>query len=126
MCGICSIHALEKKRKHRSWVREWIQRPETLEDPAQLRNFVQMSASDMEELTFWIGTKIVKMDTKMRPAIPVKERLSPYASWQQVKREVNVLVLIFVYSLLIVTFKWMNNHLNRQEDYNTMCSNYNE
>ena len=35
-----------------------------------------MSASDMEELTLRIRPKIVKMDTKMRPAIPVKERLA--------------------------------------------------
>jgi hypothetical protein len=46
-----------------------------LEDPMQLRNFLRLSAVEIEELVGWIGPAIQKQDTTMRMAIPVRERL---------------------------------------------------
>lgn len=46
-----------------------------MEDPLQLRNFIRMSAEDFEELCSWIAPQVQKMDTNMRQAISVGERL---------------------------------------------------
>ncbi|KAF0710436.1 protein ALP1-like [Aphis craccivora] len=78
----------QKKKKQRSvWERKWIQRRKLhgaynalsrelrMEDPSQLRNFIRMSAEDFEELSSWIAPMFQKMDTNMRQAISVGERL---------------------------------------------------
>lgn len=69
------------------WERKWIQRRKLhgaynalsrelrMEDPSQLRNFIRMSAEDFEELSSWIAPMFQKMDTNMRQAISVGERL---------------------------------------------------
>lgn len=78
----------KKQKKQRSvWERKWIQRRKLhgaynalsrklrMEDPSQLRNFIRMSAEDFEELSSWIAPMVQKMDTNMRQAISVGERL---------------------------------------------------
>lgn len=78
----------KKQKKPRSvWERKWIQRRKLhgaynalsrelrMEDPSQLRNFIRMSAEDFEELSSWIAPMVQKMDTNMRQAISVGERL---------------------------------------------------
>lgn len=78
-----------KKRlqKRKCWVRQWVQRRNSMgacstlinemqiEDPQQFRNFVRMSAEQLEVLINLIGPQIAKKDTRMRNAIPVKHRL---------------------------------------------------
>jgi hypothetical protein len=78
----------KKQKKPRSvWERKWIQRRKLhgaynalsrelrMEDSSQLRNFIRMSAEDFEELSSWIAPMVQKMDTNMRQAISVGERL---------------------------------------------------
>ena len=47
-----------------------------MEDPQQLRNFLRMTARDIEEILGKIGPIISKQDTVMRNSIPAKERLA--------------------------------------------------
>ena len=46
-----------------------------IEDAQQFVNFVRMSASQVEVIINLIGDMISKKDTKMRRAIPVKDRV---------------------------------------------------
>lgn len=69
------------------WKRKWIQKRKLhgayielsrelkMEDPSQLRNFIRMSAEDFEEPSLWIAPIAQKMDSNMRSAISVGERL---------------------------------------------------
>jgi hypothetical protein len=47
-----------------------------LTDPSAFRNFLRMDAIDLEFLIQEIGPRVERMDTDMRPAIPVGERLA--------------------------------------------------
>ena len=88
--AICVMyHTLKKQKTKRKkcWVRKWIQRRQEmgacstlvnelkLEDSQQFINFVRMSASQVEQIINLIGDKISKKDTRMRCAIPVKDRV---------------------------------------------------
>ncbi|XP_031327745.1 uncharacterized protein LOC116158996 [Photinus pyralis] len=69
------------------WVKPWIERRAKhgacstliaelhIEDAQQFRNFVRMSAVQVQFLINLIGPQIVKQDTIMRSAIPVYERV---------------------------------------------------
>ena len=76
------------KRKHRFWVRKWLQHRERfgayhhlmqemkLLDTSSYRNFLRMDSSSFEELLNKVGQKITFRDTTMRDAIPAGERLA--------------------------------------------------
>ena len=76
------------KRKHRFWVRKWLQHREQfgaykqlmqemiLLDISRYRNFLRMDSSSFEELLNKVGQKITFRDTTMRNAIPAGERLA--------------------------------------------------
>ena len=78
----------KNNRKRSCWVREWIaKRPRLgaynclmqeliIEDPIVMRNFLRMDQMDMEELLNLVGGAITKKDTRMRLALPVKEKLA--------------------------------------------------
>lgn len=80
-------HMKIKKRNRSCWVREWILRRENygaynnllnelrIEDAQQFRNFIRMSAIDLEKLLCLVGGKIQKQDTHLRASIPASERL---------------------------------------------------
>lgn len=89
--AIIIAHTLLKKRKQKRkktcWIKPWIQRRCELgacstltkelkiEDAQQFRNFVRMSAVQVQFIIDSIGPVIVKMDTKLRKAISVYERV---------------------------------------------------
>lgn len=96
------MHHLIKKKKEESvkknrnyWIKHLYQNKDQLggmkllnllssdESTGHFKNFLRMSASDFEVLINKIGPKIAKMDTKLRKAIPVKERLAVtlYVFW---------------------------------------------
>nr|XP_022903892.1 uncharacterized protein LOC111416171 [Onthophagus taurus] len=78
---------IKKKTKRSVWVRNWVLRRVDLsfqntlleelrtEDSMQLKNFLRMSNDDFEYILSLIQTSIQKQDTKMRLAIPPKDRL---------------------------------------------------
>lgn len=77
----------KKKMKRKCWTREWIQRRFELgagdalvkeleiEDSQQFRNFVRMTAIEVQFLIDLTGPIIAKKDTVMRKAISVKDRV---------------------------------------------------
>lgn len=77
----------QKKRKRSVWVRKWIERRRDLgafatlvnelqiEDSQQFRNFIRMSAVELEELLSLVGAKIQKKDTILRESISASHRL---------------------------------------------------
>jgi hypothetical protein len=77
----------KKKRNRTCWVKEWILRRDQygaytnllnelrMEDPGQLKNFIRMSAIDLEELLINVGPKITRQDTRLRLSITPGERL---------------------------------------------------
>ncbi|KAJ8878908.1 hypothetical protein PR048_019511 [Dryococelus australis] len=87
------VMILEKKRlkrrniKQSYWVKEWIKRQNklgacnkllhelTMEDVAQFRNFIRMTAEDIEYLIQKLGATLTKQDTIMRNAIRVKDHI---------------------------------------------------
>ena len=88
--AVCVMYQILKKRrskKKKCWVKKWIQRRQDMgacstlvkelqiEDAQQYVNFLRMSASEVERIMKFIGDIISKKDTKMRQAIPVKDRL---------------------------------------------------
>ncbi|XP_074039919.1 uncharacterized protein [Leptinotarsa decemlineata] len=78
----------KNKRDKRWWVKQLYKSREIysgstlLEDlkfqeiSGQFQNFVRMSSQDFELLINMIGPKITKLNTRMRMAVPVKERLA--------------------------------------------------
>lgn len=76
-----------KRRKKRMWVRDWIDRRREygaytnllnelkIEDSLQFRNFIRMSAVELEDLLCLVGPKIQKQDTVFRESIQASERL---------------------------------------------------
>ena len=76
------------KRKHRFWVRKWLQNREKLGayhqllqelrslDTSSYRNFLRMDSTSFEELLRKVGPKISLQNTVMRDAIPAGERLA--------------------------------------------------
>lgn len=78
---------IEKRRKRRWWVRELFRqriqygnrliRDMTVDKVDEtIKNFTRMSMEDFESLESLVGPQIVKMDTFMREAITVRERLA--------------------------------------------------
>nr|XP_022912241.1 phospholipase A1-like isoform X1 [Onthophagus taurus] len=77
----------KKKTKRSVWVKNWVLRGVDLsfqntlleelrtEDSMQLKNFLKISNDDFEYILSLIQTSIQKQDTKMRLAIPPKDRL---------------------------------------------------
>ena len=69
------------------WVRDWIDRRREygaytnllnelkIEDSQQFRNFIRMSAVELEDLLCLVGPKIQKQDTVFRESIQASERL---------------------------------------------------
>lgn len=88
---IVAYTLLQRKKKHQRkkncWIKPWIQRRSELgacstltselkiEDAQQFRNFVRMSAVQVQFIIESVGPVIAKMDTKFRKAITVYERV---------------------------------------------------
>jgi hypothetical protein len=76
-----------RKVKRKCWVRNWIRICDRqgaytqlitelqLEDAQQFRNFMRMSAVEVQSLVNMLGPVIGKQDTVMRNAISVEERV---------------------------------------------------
>jgi hypothetical protein len=85
--AVAVIARRQRSRRNRTlWVKGCISRRQNygacaslvnelqVEDPMQLRNFLRLSAVEIEELVGWIGPTVQKQDTTMRMAIPVRDR----------------------------------------------------
>lgn len=94
LAAAIAVHLIKKKQQNKKkkikrsvWVRNWVQRRVDLsfqstlldelwtEDSMQLKNFLRMSSDDFDYILSLIKTSIQKQDTKMRLAIPPKDRL---------------------------------------------------
>jgi hypothetical protein len=75
-----------RKLKRKCWIKNWVRRrdrqgPYTqlselqLEDAQQFRNFIRMSAVEVQSLVNMLGPVIGKQDTAMRKAISVEGRV---------------------------------------------------
>lgn len=88
VAAICSLKRRKRNAKRRVWRKTWIQNRRThgafrtllpelqFQDPMQYRNFLRMTAVQMEELVRRIGPVVCKKDTYMRSSISVNERLA--------------------------------------------------
>lgn len=90
IAAIVILYLLKKKNqkvRKSCWIKPWIQRRKIygacssltveleIEDAQQFRNFVRMSAVQVQFLINLVGPKIEKQNTKMRQAISVYERV---------------------------------------------------
>lgn len=79
----------EKRKRRRSvWVKEWVEKRHKhgafhgllgelgASDQAAFKNFIRMDSDSFHILTKMISPLIARHDTKLRPSIPVEERLS--------------------------------------------------
>lgn len=77
---ICKILKNKKKKSRKVWIRKlYRNRANTIlreMDYLHVQNFTRMTASDFEEILNLVGPVIMKTDTRLRKAIPAKNRLA--------------------------------------------------
>jgi hypothetical protein len=86
-CVVVALLTKPKKRKKRIWMKEWLKKRSEFtherllnelrtSEPNDFKNFVRLDAESFDELLQLIEPYIKKVDTTMRDAISVSQRLS--------------------------------------------------